>query len=271
MVTFTVPEQLRRFIRGQQKAAYSALFTASSAALKKLSADEKFVGGDLPGFFGVLHTWGRQLEYHPHIHYIIPGGSFDKKYGFWHSSRIDFYLPIWALSEMFREKFKSVMIKAGLYDQINPIVWKLDWNVNCQAVGSSQGSLKYLAPYVFKVAISNNRIIKIENRRVWFRYKKQKSSRWRTISLDAMEFIRRYLQHVLPTGFMKIRYYGFMGSGSTVTLDDIRAAIERSLDYFVEEQPSPEKKENRYSYCPHCKGKLVFWYSLSACEIWNPG
>ena len=206
MVTFTAPEELRRFIRSHQKIAYKGLFDTSSATLKKLLTDEKYIGGDLPGFFGVLHTWGRQLEYHPHIHYIIPGGSFDKKCGFWRPSQRDFYLPIWALSNMFREKFKSAMIKAGLYDQINPIVWKLDWNVNCQAVGSSQGSLKYLAPYVFKVAISN-----------------------------------------------------------------IKAAIERSLDYFVKEQPPPEKKENRHPYCPHCKGKLVFWYSLCACEIWNPG
>ena len=271
MVTFTVPGQLRRVIRSHQETTYKALFNTSSATLKTLSADEKYIGGDLPGFFGVLHTWGRQLEYHPHIHYIIPGGSFDKESGLWRSSRIDFYLPIWALSKMFREKFKSAMIKVGLYDQINPVVWKLDWNVNCQAVGNSQGSLKYLAPYVFKVAISDNRIIKSENRRVYFRYKKQKSSRWRTMSLEVMEFIRRYLQHVLPTGFMKIRYYGFLGSGSSLSLDNIRVAIERSLDYFVKEQPAPEKKENRHPYCPHCKGKLKFWYKLNACEIWNPG
>ena len=271
MVTFTVPEELRRFIRSHQKIAYTTLFAASSSALKELSADEKFIGGDCAGFFGVLHTWGRQLEYHPHIHYIVPGGCFDKESGYWHSSRIDFYVPVAALSKIFKAKFRDEVIKAGLYDQINPVVWTLDWNVNCQAVGSSEGSLKYLAPYVFKVAISDSRIVRVENNQVIFRYKKQKSSRWRTMSLEVMEFIRRYLQHVLPTGFMKIRYYGFMGSGSSVTLDDIRAAIERSLDYFVEERPSPEKKENRYPYCPHCKGKLVFWYSLSAGEIWNPG
>jgi len=271
MVTFTVPQQLRRFMRSHQRIAYTALFAASSSALKKLSADEKFIGGDCAGFFGVLHTWGRQLEYHPHIHYIVPGGCFDKESGYWHSSRVDFYVPVAALSKIFKAKFRDEIIKSGLYDQINPVVWTLDWNVNCQAVGSSEGSLKYLAPYVFKVAISDNRIVRVENNQVIFRYKKQKSSRWRTMSLEVMEFIRRYLQHVLPTGFMKIRYYGFMGSGSSVTLDDIRAAIERSLDYFVEERPSPEKQENRYPYCPHCKGKLVFWYSLSAGEIWNPG
>jgi len=142
MVTFTVPGQLRRFMRGHQRTAYTALFAASSAALKKLAADEKHIGGDTPGFLGVLHTWGRQLEYHPHIHYIVPGGCFDKTDGYWHSSRVDFYLPVTALSKIFRAKFRDAMIKTGLFGQINPIVWKLDWNVNCQAVGSSEGSIE---------------------------------------------------------------------------------------------------------------------------------
>jgi hypothetical protein len=211
------------------------------------------------------------LEYHPHIHYIVSGGFFDKSNGYWHSSRVDFYLPVTALSKIFRAKFRDAMIKTGLFGQINPIVWKLDWNVNCQAVGSSEGSLKYLAPYVFKVAITDSRIIKVKNRRVIFRYKKQKSSRWRTTSLEAMEFIRRYIQHVLPTGFMKIRYYGFMGSGSSVTFDDIRAAIELSLDIFIECRQVRKKKEKTSPYCPHCGGKLRYWYSISPYELWHPG
>jgi hypothetical protein len=270
MVTFTVPEQLRRFMRSHQRTAYNALFSTSSSALKKLAADDEFVGGDTPGFFGVLHTWGRQLDYHPHLHYIIPGGAFDKKSGHWHSSRPDLYVPVAALSKIFKAKFRDEMKKANLYNQINPIVWKLDWNVNCQAVGNSEGSLKYLAPYVFKVAISDSRIVRVENRQIIFRCKKPKSSRWRTISLEAMEFIRRYLQHVLPKGFMKIRYYGFLGSGSSATLDDIRAAIERSLEYFIKDQ-SEKKEKKQYAYCPHCKGKLVFCRKLSVCETWNSG
>jgi hypothetical protein len=163
MVTFTVPEQLRRFTRSHQRAGYNALFSTSSSALKELAADDEFVGGDTPGFFGVLHTWGRQLEYHPHIHYIVPGGAFDKKSGHWHSSRPDFYVPVAALSKIFKAKFRDEMIKVGLYNQINPVVWKLDWNVNCQAVGSSEGSLKYLAPYVFKVAITDSRIVRVDS------------------------------------------------------------------------------------------------------------
>jgi len=271
MVTFTVPEQLRRFIRSHQRIAYTALFAASSAALKKLSADEKFVGGDCPGFFGVLHTWGRQLEYHPHLHYIVSGGAFDKESGNWHSSRIDFYVPVPALSKIFRAKFRDEMEKSGLFDQINPIVWSMDWNVNCQAVGSSEASLKYLAPYVFKVAITDSRVVRVEDRKVFFRYKKLRSSRWRTMTLEVMEFIRRYLQHVLPTGFMKIRYYGFMGSGSSVTLDDIRAAIELSLDFFVECRQGPKNQEKASPYCPHCGGKLKYWYSIRPHELWQPG
>jgi len=271
MVTFTVPRQLRRFMRSHQRIAYTALFAASSASLKKLSADQKFVGGNCPGFFGVLHTWGRQLEYHPHIHYIVPGGAFDKESGNWHSSRVDFYVPVSALSEIFRAKFRDEMKKAGLFDQLDPIVWNIDWNVNCQAVGSSKASLKYLAPYVFKVAIADSRIVKVENRQVTFRYKKQKSSRWRTMTLDVMEFIRRYLQNVLPTGFMKIRYYGFMGSGSSVTLDDISAAIELSLDFFVECRQVPKNQEKASPYCPHCGGNLEYRYSICPHELWQPG
>jgi len=153
MITFTVPEQLRRFIRKNQTVAYSALFKASSEAIKKLAADEKYIGGDLPGFLGVLHTWGRTLEYHPHIHYIVPGGALSTSDGLWHPSRIDFYLPVRALSKIFKAKFRCAMKDAGLFDQIPPKVWQIDWNVNSQAVGSSEASLKYLAPYVFKVAI----------------------------------------------------------------------------------------------------------------------
>lgn len=158
MMTFTVPEGLRRFIRSNQRVGYSALFTTSSDAIKKLARDKKHMGGDLPGFFGVLHTWGRTQEYHPHIHYVVAGGALSIRDRTWHPSRIDFYLPVRALSKIFRAKFKDAMIKAGLFEHIPAEVWLQDWNVNCQAVGESQASLKYLAPYVFKVAISNHRM-----------------------------------------------------------------------------------------------------------------
>ncbi|MFQ5904639.1 MAG: transposase zinc-binding domain-containing protein, partial [Candidatus Binatia bacterium] len=157
LITFTVPEELRDFIRSHQRVCYDALFKASSEALKLLAKDERFIGTDLPGFTGILHTWGRQLQYHPHIHYIVPGGGLSKDRSSWLPSRADFYVPVQALSPIYRAKFKAEMKKAGLLDQIDPKVWEVDWIVNSQAVGNGSSSLKYLAPYVFKVAISNSR------------------------------------------------------------------------------------------------------------------
>ena len=261
MITFTVPEQLRRFIRSNQRMCYSAMFKASADTMKKLAADKKYIGGDLPGFFGVLHTWGRQLQYHPHIHYIAPGGALLKKTGDWHPSRIDFYLPVKAMSKIFKARFRDEMKKRNLYYQIQPEVWQQDWNVNCQAMGNSERSVRYLAPYVFKVAISDSRIVKVENRNVFIRYKKQRSNRWRTMNLDVMEFLRRFLQHVLPTGFMKVRYYGFLNPCSSVTLEKIRTLIKMACGYeIVYREPTIEPVSP--ATCPHCGGRLKYLYSV---------
>lgn len=271
MITFTGPEKLRPFIRSHQRLAYAALFKASSQALKKLCQDAKYLGGDLPGFFGVLHTWGRTLQYHPHIHYIVAGGALSTKDGSWHPSRIDFYVPVRALSKIFRAMFRDAMQAAGLLDEISPEVWQAGFNVNCQAVGESSASLKYLAPYVFKVAIANNRIIKVDHGAVTFRYKKPHSERWRSMTLQVMEFIRRFLQHVLPTGFMKVRYFGFMNPNCKVTLDTIRALIELSYGFTIT-PPELELPSLPPMVCPHCGGKLkLHAIALANGTVIRPG
>jgi hypothetical protein len=254
-LTFTVPEKLRRFIRKNQRVAYSALFKASSEAIRKLAPDEHYIGGNLPGFFGILHTWGRTLEFHPHIHYVVPGGALSTTDGLWHPSRIDFYLPVRALSQIFKAKFRDEMKQAGLFDQIPPEVWQIDWNVNSQAVGSSEATLKYLAPYVFRVAISNSRILKVENRTVFIRYRKPQGHRLRTLALEVMEFIRRFLQHVLPTGFMKVRYYGFMNPNCGVSLDHISTLIELAYGFKVA-LPKSNLEPWQPITCPTCGGTL---------------
>jgi uncharacterized Zn finger protein (UPF0148 family) len=141
MITFTVPETLRRFVRSNQRTAYSAMFQASSEAIKILAADEKYVGGDLPGFLGVLHTWGRQLHYHPHIHYVVPAGALSTKEQRWHPSRIDFFVPVRALSRLFRAKFRDEIAKVGLLGLIPLEVWQTDWNVNWRAPSQIPRSL----------------------------------------------------------------------------------------------------------------------------------
>jgi hypothetical protein len=266
MITFTVPQKLRRFIRRHQRLCYAAMFAASSQTIKKLAADPKYIGADMPGFFGVLHTWGRQLPYHPHIHYIVPGGAFSKSDGKWYCSRIDFFLPVKAMSKIFKAKFRDIMKECKLYHLIPVDVWKQNWIVNCKAVGASGHSIKYLAGYVFKVAISNSRIVKVENRRVFFRYRKNKSNRWRTMDLDVIEFMRRFLQHVLPTGFMKIRYYGFLHPASSVKLDKLAALIELAFGFEIV-TPKTVLKAPGPMTCSSCGAVLVLRMSLLPHKI----
>ena len=266
LFTFTVPEQLRPFIHKNQRVAYSALFKTSSDAIKKLTPDQHYLGADLPGFFGVLHTWGRTLQYHPHIHYIVAGGALSSTDGRWHPSTTDFYLPVKALAKIFRAKFRDQMIKARRFDQIPSEVWHIDWNVDSQAVPSSEACLKYLAPYVFKVAISNSRILKVEDRTVFIRYRKPHTNRLRILALEVMEFIRRFLQHVLPTGFMKVRYYGFMNPNCARSLDHICSLIETTSGFDLA-VPKAALKPRQTITCPSCGGPLKLRFLLSPAQI----
>jgi Putative transposase len=257
MLTFTVPEPLRPFLRRHQRIGYEALFAASVGAIKKLAADEKYIGADTPGFFGVLHTWGRQLHYHPHIHYLVPGGALSSADGQWHPSSPGFYLPVRALSRIFRAKFRDEIAKEDLLGEIPAEVWGIDWNVNCQALGNGAASLRYLSRYVFKVAISEHRIIRVDEQHVFFRYRRPHSNRVRTMALPIMEFMRRFLQHVLPSGFMKVRYYGFLSPSFPVPIEEVKARIKMAHGFALRaaeveiEAPAPMR-------CPRCGGVLQY-------------
>lgn len=244
LITFTVPDELRPFIRSNQGAAYSAMFSAASASLKTLAGDKRFIGAEKTGFTGVLHTWGRQLQYHPHIHFIVPGGGLSEDGNKWLPSKPDFFIRVEPLSIIYRAKFRDAMKQAGLYNSIDPPVWSKDWVVHSKAVGDGRASLKYLAPYVFRVAISNARIVSHDNHQVTFRYRKSGSNRLRSMTLDAMEFIRRFMQHVLPHGFMKIRHYGLLSSNSSTPIEKLRELISvvcEAVKLIVEPlQPKPD-------------------------------
>jgi hypothetical protein len=222
LITFTVPAKLRALVRSHARATYTALFEASSEALKTLAADPRHIGTNRPGFFGVLHTWGRDLNYHPHVHYVVPGGGLADDGESWLPSGAQFYLPVRPLSILYRAKFKDAMRRAGLLDRIDPDVWKEPWIVHSKAVGDGRASLKYLAPYVFRVAISDSRIVYCEEGQVTFTYRKSGTSHWRKMTLDATEFIRRFLQHVLPRGFQKVRHYGFLSPNSREPFESVQ-------------------------------------------------
>src|SRR5262245_21049205 len=225
LLTFTVPETLRPFLRSYQRLAYHAMFQASATALKRLATDERFIGTDLPGFTGVLHTWGRQLQYHPHIHSIVPGGGLAEDRTTWCPSRATFFVPVKALSPIYRALFKADMRQAGLLEQIDPQVWTIPWNVHSQANHHGHSAFTYLAPYVFKVAISNQRIVSLKDHTVTCTSRKVGSARLRTTHLDVIEFLRRFLQHVLPDGFQKVRHFGFLHASCAIPLATSRLMI----------------------------------------------
>ncbi len=255
MITCTVPAEFREFFRANQRFAYSGLFQATSKTITSLASEATWFSGDTPGFFGVLHTWGRQMQYHPHIHYLVPGGAFSSSDHSWHSSPEAFYLPIHIMSAKIKSCFFKLMQKADLLHLVPADAWKKSWNVNSQAVGSGARSIRYLSSYVFRTAISNHRVLDMENGRVLFRYTETKSGTNKTMNLSAFEFIRRFLQHVLPTGFMKIRYYGFMHPSTKIP---VKLAVALLEALFTVRPQRSEPVESSVPCCERCNGIIRF-------------
>ncbi|NCC52622.1 MAG: transposase [Spartobacteria bacterium] len=265
MSTFTIPEELQAVARSNQKLFYSAMFKCASEALQTLEADPRFVGCNIAGFFGVLHTWGRQMQYHPHIHFVIPGGGLSKSRDQWFAANGGFLVHVRALSRMFRGKMKQALSEVGLLPLIPRDAWTREWVVHCKSVGDGRAAMKYLGAYVMRVAISASRIVAYDGQHVRFKYQKVGSSKWRYMTLDATEFIRRFLQHVLPSGFMKIRHYGFMSPNFAVPLQKIRELI-CVLYELLREQPvkvAPPQKPKPLK-CSRCNApmKWVFFLPL---------
>jgi hypothetical protein len=226
LLTFTLPAGLRELARRQPRLIYDLLLRMSAEATQKLAQDPRFVGGQV-GMIGVLHTWGRNLAYHPHVHYLVPAGGLGEGGKTWLAACQKFLLPVKALSRIFRAKMRQALAKVDVDGLISPDVWRQSWVVHCKPVGTGHLALKYLAPYIFRVAISNRRILKLEDDRVTFRYRATDTGQERLCTLAAEEFIRRFLQHILPKGFVKVRYYGFFSSGSRQRLAAIRQQLSK--------------------------------------------
>ena len=262
LVTFTLPEELRRVARSNQKTVYSILFRASSEALQKLAWDERFVGGRL-GMVGVPHTWTRALIYHPHVHYIVTGGALTES-GEWKRSREDFLVPVRALSVIFRAKFRDLLKNTELFDQVDARVWKKQWVVHSEPVGTGEAAFKYLAPYIFRVAISNSRIVKLEDGRVTFKYKDSATDQVRYATVSAEEFMRRFLQHVLPERFVKVRYYGLLSPGNRHLLKRAREALGARASGSSARTEVCARNQREPLRCPSCGNEMTLIATLSA-------
>ena len=227
------------------------MLQASATALKRLATDARCIGTDLPGFTGVLHTWGRQLPYHPHIHSIIPGGGLSKDRATWRPARAPCFGPVTALSPISRALGKEERRHARLLEQSNPQGWTLPLTGHRQATPHGHSACPSLAPAVFQVALANRRIVGLQDRTVPFPSRKVGSARPRTAPLDVMECLRRFLQHVLPHGGMKVRPCGFLHASGAVPLATIRLLIGQG--HPGEGQPPPRPPSPpRAARCPTC-------------------
>jgi hypothetical protein len=271
-VTVTVPQELRELLRANQRDGYAVLMKAAAEAIIELARDRRYVGGTV-GVLAVLHTWTQQLNYHPHVHCLVTGGGVSADGRDWYPAARKAYLfPERVLAKLVRGKLKALLAKRRP-DLIAPAAaWKKPWVVQITPWGEgADGVLRYLARYVHRVAITNSRIVAFDERFVTIRYKERKSSRWRTCRLSGHEFMRRFLQHVLPKGLHKVRYFGLWHPSKRAKAAQVRLRLQ--LDQTnppvaqpAEPQPAPpadlkvpaqNKTPPQLRPCPHChKGQL---------------
>jgi hypothetical protein len=224
LVTFTLPAQLRALAQKHPRQLYSVLFRSSATALQQLAAAERFLGGQI-GMVGVLQTWTRDLRYHPHIHYLVPAGAYAPAEGRWLPAKGRFLVHVKPLAKLFRGKVRAALQQLGWARDVPHQTWSTAWVVDCRGVGSGEAALTYLAPYVFRVALSNNRIVAVVNDQVTFRYRDGATKKTKCSTVPATAFIGRFLQHILPKGFVKVRYFGLFRVGNRPLLAKVRAAL----------------------------------------------
>jgi hypothetical protein len=228
LVTFTVPEALRLFIRSHQQISLDLLFACSAQALQDLAGNPRLLGAQL-GMLGVLHTWSRTLIFHPHIHYLIPGGGLSPDGRQWIASRPKFLLPVKALGAHLRTLFKTRLQKEHpqLFALVAAKVWKRHWNVDSRAAGSGQNALRYLSRYVFKTATSNRKVQHLADGRVRWNYRDSQTGRHTSIKLQPLEFMARFLQHVLPPAYARVRTFGWLHPAAKIRANRVRALLRQ--------------------------------------------
>ena len=294
-VVFTIPSEIASIAFQNMKLVYTILFRAASQTLLTIAADPQHLGAEI-GFLAVLHTWTQTLMYHPHVHCVVPGGGLSPDHTRWISSRKKFFLPVKVLSRMFRGKFLYYLNQAYYYDQgelqffgdLKPLAdpqafseclrrnRAIEWYVYTKPpFGGPAQVLDYLGRYTHRIAISNNRLVSFQDEKVAFTYKdRNDGNRIKTMTLEAYEFTRRFLTHVLPQGFTKLRYFGFLAN--------CRRSDKLSLCRKLLNAPPAETNPQILDWksrhqaltgealdiCPACKhGKMFLLYSLA--PLWK--
>lgn len=276
-VVFTLPSELRRFVRAHQTVLLPVLFQAAYTSLAKLAADKRYLGALRIGALAVLHTWTRTLEWHPHIHMLVPGGGLAADGRTWLSvpnrrartrrqSRSRFFVPVRALAKLFRGRFLALARRALPGVVLPSIPWSKPWVVFAKpVVQGADKVLDYLGRYVHKTAITDSSLVSYDERVVTFRYRDSADHQLRVMTLPAHEFLRRFLQHVLPKGFHRVRAFGLLHPAHRATLHRLQLVLVPRPDA---ESPEPEQKRRLRPTCPRCKQgtlRLVRLVSKEEC------
>jgi hypothetical protein len=285
-VVFTLPHTLSALSLHNPRVLYGMLCRTVVQTLQDIAGDPKHLGADIGGL-ALLHTWGQQLHHHPHLHCVLPAGGLAPDGTWWISCRPHFFLPVKVLSRRFRRLFLDALEQAArrgaltltgrCQDLAAPQAWQrflgalrsTEWVVYAkEPLRTPQHVLKYLARYTHRVAISNQRLLALENGQVTFRYKDyQRGHRLRTLTLDAVEFLRRFMLHILPRGFQRIRHFGFLANRiRQIKLTHCRTLVRQQAGVppaMRGDAKAPPEQEDRGGVCPACqRGRLVWVETL---------
>lgn len=225
LLTFTLPHQLRAVARAHQRLLYAALLRDAAAAVQTLADDRTWIGGTV-GILAVLHTWSRTLEYHPHVHLLVTAGGLATDGQAWVTpAHPRFLFPGYVLSTIFRAKIRRVLAGAGLEQAVDARTWRRRWTVHVQPIGTGAQATLYLSRYVYRVALTNQRLVHFTDGRITFRYTHARSQESRSVTLPVDGFLTRFLQHILPRGLTKIRWYGLLSPGRRRALERARQLL----------------------------------------------
>jgi Putative transposase/Transposase zinc-binding domain len=293
-VVFTLPAVLSPIALQNPREVYGILFRAAAETLQEVAADPQHLGAEI-GFLAILHTWGQNLEHHPHVHCVVPGGGLAPDGSRWIACPPGFFLPVRVLSRVFRGKFLALLSHAfeqgklsfhgklrtlgdaGEFQRQLTASAQTEWVVYAQPpVGGPEQVLKYLARYTHRVAISNRRLVAMEDEKVQFQWKDYAhGGDQKTMTLKAIEFIRRFLLHVLPSGFVRIRHYGFLANRvcrEKLALCRALLGVE-AVPVAVDSEPSRKPEETAEgvpaaNVCPSCgKGRMVIVGAFRAIPV----
>lgn len=264
LLTFTLPSGLRSLVYAHQKALYGLLLSSAAASVQRLAWDPRYVGGQL-AMLAVLHTWTRALLDHPHAHLLVSAGGLSADGQRWvHPQNPAFLVPCFALSRIFRGKFATGLTRLGLLNQVPASIWQQKWVVHCRPAGSGQKVLDYLGRYVFRIALTNSRLEAFDNGQVTFRHRDNRTQQLRRVTIPAQEFIRRFLRHVLPKGFVKVRSYGLWSAQGAAKLQKGRALLAAPTPLSSTAQTQTQQPDSPAStapapLCPQCKLGHLIW------------